>query len=74
MNKLIYKIEFQSYWHIGSGLSTGTANDASLLKDRNNFPFIPGKTLKGLIRDAALLLSGISSEIDLDWVACVGAP
>lgn len=50
--KIKYKIEFYSDWHCGSGLSAGADLDALVIKDKNNLPFIPGKTLKGLIREA----------------------
>lgn len=57
MNK-VYSIEFNSYWHIGSGLSGGVEADSLVLKDndKEGLPYIPGKTLKGLIREAAEVL------------------
>lgn len=54
MNKIIlYQIEFFSYWHSGSGLAGSTYADSIVNKTERNLPFIPGKTLKGLLRDAA---------------------
>lgn len=50
---LNYKITFHSPWHCGAGLSAGAELDALTVKDDNGMPFIPGKTLKGLIREAA---------------------
>ena len=47
------KIEFSSYWHCGSGISGGVASDALIKKDENGLPFVPGKTLKGHLREAA---------------------
>lgn len=47
-----YKVEFFNEWHAGSGLSAGADVDDLVIKDRNNLPFIPGKTVKGLIRHA----------------------
>lgn len=52
MNELNYKIEFFSEWHCGSGLSAGANMDALVIKDSDGLPYIPGKTLKGLIREA----------------------
>lgn len=52
MEEFKYKIEFHSPWHCGSGLSAGADVDALVIKDRDNLPYIPGKTLKGLIREA----------------------
>ncbi len=48
-----YKIEFLSEWHCGSGLSSGSDLDSLVVKDENGLPFVPGKTIKGLLRDAA---------------------
>lgn len=47
-----YTIKLLSDWHIGSGLSAGAASDNQVLKDQNDLPYIPGKTIKGLLKDA----------------------
>lgn len=54
MATLHYSITFFSYWHTGSGLTSGADLDALVIKDQNNLPYIPGKTLKGLLKGAAL--------------------
>lgn len=50
---ITYTVEFFTYWHCGSGLSAGADVDALVVKDGDGLPFIPGKTLKGLLREAA---------------------
>lgn len=50
--KIKYKIEFHTDWHCGSGLAAGADVDALVVKDKNGMPFIPGKTIKGLVREA----------------------
>jgi len=47
-----YKIRFFSEWHCGSGLSAGADLDSLVIKDKKGFPYIPGKTIKGLVREA----------------------
>jgi len=47
-----YKIEFFSDWHCGSGLAAGADVDVLVVKDKNRLPFVPGKTMKGLVREA----------------------
>lgn len=47
-----YNIEFFSDWHCGSGLAAGADVDALVVKDQNGLPFVPGKTMKGLVREA----------------------
>lgn len=50
---LKYEIRFLDYWHLGSGLSAGAKLDSSVVKDQEGIPFVPGKTLKGLVREMA---------------------
>ena len=47
-----YKVEFFSNWHCGSGQTAGADVDELVIKDAHHLPFIPGKTVKGLLRDA----------------------
>lgn len=46
------KAEFLTYWHIGTGRGSGQNLDALVEKDAHGLPYIPGKTIKGLFRDA----------------------
>ena len=52
MATINYTITFYSPWHCGSGTSAGADVDELTIKDAQGMPFIPGKTLKGLIREA----------------------
>lgn len=47
-----YHLKFYSEWHCGSGLGAGADVDALVVKDKNKLPYVPGKTIKGLIREA----------------------
>ena len=47
-----YNIEFFTDWHCGSGLAAGADVDALVVKDNDGLPFVPGKTVKGLVREA----------------------
>jgi CRISPR/Cas system CSM-associated protein Csm3 (group 7 of RAMP superfamily) len=51
MSTFKYKIEFLSYWAVGSGKGGGYGADSVVLKEKG-LPIIPGKTLKGLWREA----------------------
>ena len=46
-----YKVEFFTDWHCGSGLAAGADADALVIKDSDRLPFLPGKTVKGLLRE-----------------------
>ena len=52
MKNINYTIEFHTYWHCGSGLSKGADLDSLVVKDSNGLPFVPGKTIKGLLKEA----------------------
>lgn len=61
-----YKIDFFTYWHTGSGLSAGTAANATVLRNAQGLPYISGKTLKGLLREAGETINGFSKELVSD--------
>jgi len=63
MKKIIYQIEFFSDWHIGSGLAVAGDVDMAVLKDEKGLPYIPGKTLKGLLRHAAETIGQFQSSL-----------
>jgi hypothetical protein len=46
------KIDIHSYWHAGTGKGEGAVLDAVVLRDTDGLPYLPGKTVKGLLRDA----------------------
>jgi len=46
------KIEFQTYWICGSGAGTGNLTDSTCERDSSGIPFVPGRHLKGMLRDA----------------------
>ena len=54
MSNKTYKIQFQinSYWQAGTGYGGGALSDSLVNKDINGLPFLPGRTIKGLMRDA----------------------
>lgn len=49
-----YQLRFQilTFWHCGSGRGGGMTVDAVAHKDRYGIPEMPGRTVKGLLRDA----------------------
>lgn len=63
MKSINYKVEFFTYWHVGSGISGGTYADNLVLKDQNQLPYIPGRTLKGLFREASEEISRFNVSI-----------
>jgi len=51
-----YIITFYDFWHLSSGVSAGAKLDSLVVKDENGLPYIPGKTIKGLIRENVEIL------------------
>ncbi len=64
MSDFMYQIRFLTDWHCGSGLTSGADVDALVIKDSNQLPFIPGKTIKGLFREAAEQIAIYEPEND----------
>lgn len=50
-------IRFDSDWHIGSGTSRSRELDRSIMRDHEGLPFVPAKTLVGLLRERALQIA-----------------
>ena len=44
--------EIRSYWHAGTGRGGGALLDAKVHRDGQGLPCLPGRTVKGLVRDA----------------------
>ena len=46
-----YEIEFFSYWHCSAGKSPYDGHKLLVVKDAQGFPYVPGRTVKGLLRE-----------------------
>lgn len=49
---LLFEISFLSYWHAGCGFGRSADVDALMLKGKDGLPYLPGRTIKGLLREA----------------------
>ena len=45
-------LSIQSNWFVGSGREAGAYADLLMLKDEHGMPFLPGRSLRGLLRNA----------------------
>jgi CRISPR/Cas system CSM-associated protein Csm3 (group 7 of RAMP superfamily) len=63
--KINYSISFLSEWHAGAGLSSGAEADSVVIKDKNNLPYLPGKTIKGLLKDALMDIQDVQPNSDV---------
>ncbi len=55
MTRAHISFDIHSFWHTGSGEGRGGDVDASPVRSRTGLPFIPGRTVKGLFREAVQL-------------------
>ena len=61
-----YSVVFLDFWHLSSGLSGGARLDNICIKDEKGFCFVPGKSIKGVLRE-------IAAEFDKNFVKeCFG--
>jgi len=49
---MIIEIHFHSFWHIGTGRGAGAGADALQFTNVDGLPIWPGKSIKGVFRDA----------------------
>ena len=70
--ELAYKIIFLSDWHCGSGLSGGAEADVTVIKDDLNLPYIAGKTIKGLLKEALMDMLEVKQYTEDDIKAIFG--
>lgn len=64
-------ITFLSDWHCSSGLGAGAETDNEVIKDKDGLPYIPGKTIKGLLRDAMEEIREVKEdffEVDINQI------
>ncbi len=69
MKTIRYTLTFFSDWHCGAGLSAGADVDALVVKDRYGLPYVPGRTIKGLLREQVelvALVQGLSNMERID--------
>ncbi len=50
--RVILRIDLRSYWHAGGGRDGGAVHDAVVHRDPDGLPVLPGRHIKGLLRDA----------------------
>ena len=46
------QLQFNNYWHCGSGRGSGSLVDAVCERDGEGLPYVPGRQLKGILRHA----------------------
>ncbi|MDR1044968.1 MAG: RAMP superfamily CRISPR-associated protein [Candidatus Adiutrix sp.] len=60
------EISFLSDWHVGGGLGDGYLADATLVREATGWPYLPGRAVKGALREGARRL-GLAREDLAEW-------
>jgi CRISPR-associated protein Csx10 len=69
---MIINIQMLSDWHIGSGTGRPGSVDRLIQRDNQGFPYIPAKTLTGILRDGCELVAAGLDESDSGvWHECL---
>lgn len=62
-------IKFLSEWQVSSGIGDGYLADNKISRDSDGFPYIPGRAVKGALREGANLLARCEDREDLKKVS-----
>lgn len=70
MPEMTIEIHFLSDWHTGSGFGDGAISDAILNRDADGLPYIPGRAIKGALREGAWRLGLCRHDLagHVDWL------
>ena len=68
MSRYTLQVKFESDWHIGSGAGAHDGIDRGVVRDHDGLPFVPAKSMTGMMRDALEEITfGLSNNWP-DWV------
>lgn len=68
MTRLTYRVRFDSDWHIGTGVGDASVLDRLVARDPNGFPYVPAKSITGVVRDAAETIAlGLDNGASGPW-------
>ncbi|WP_372426166.1 RAMP superfamily CRISPR-associated protein [Salinarimonas chemoclinalis] len=56
-------VALHSYWHCGTGRGASAMLDAVIARDALGLPVLPGRSLRGLLREAVETLAEIGAEV-----------
>ncbi len=54
-------LELHELWHAGTGLGDGPGADALVYRSTEGFPMLPGRSVKGLLREACMVLEEVGA-------------
>lgn len=70
---ITYDLTFETPFHCGTGLRTGLI-DRTIVRDRNGYLYVPGSTIKGIVREHCERLERMYSEQVPDLSELIASP
>lgn len=67
-------LDIQSFWHAGTGRGSGTDLDAVVHRTAAGLPFLPGRTVSGLLRDVVQQAHRLGAYPDSQLASFRGSP
>ncbi len=64
--RIDYRLRFEEYWRVGSGEGAGRHLDALVRRDGYGLPFVPGTTIRGVVRDAVGVVAELTQVVLCD--------
>jgi hypothetical protein len=52
MKRALLRFTLRSWWHAGTGRGVSSTLDSIVARDADGLPYLPGRSVKGLLRDA----------------------
>ncbi|MBF0305381.1 MAG: hypothetical protein HQL41_07015 [Alphaproteobacteria bacterium] len=59
----LLRFELRNWWHAGTGKGVRGHVDASPVRSPEGLPYLPGRTVRGLVREALTLTSSLQPEL-----------
>ncbi len=70
---ITYNLTFMTPFHCGTGLRLGSI-DRTIVRDHNGYLYVPGSTIKGVLREHCERLTRLFEGLDNDMDALVASP
>lgn len=61
--RVLAELDILSFWRVGTGRGLGGTFDAVCARDADGLPYIPGRQIRGLFREA------VADSIELEWLS-----
>lgn len=70
MKTVAVEFDFQSWWQAGTGRGQDETLDTVVARDADGLPILPGRTVKGLLRDGyrfACAVGALPNDASVEW-------